>query len=334
MKKELGIAILLVVLCVTTAILQPSFLMDPANVFNMLKRISMFGIFGIGLGMVIITGGIDLSVGAVFALQGVLLCMMLNEGRWPWPVAIAASIAGVMVLGVFHGFLVTKMKLQSFIVTLCGLLIYRGLARSITHDRTEGLGPYEYGWLYKIAAGKVHLFGRYDIPSAFFVLLGVMVVMWVVLHWSIYGRYLYAVGRNEEAARYSGIRTKLVIGSAYVLSLLLAGISGVIFVFDVRSISPANFGISYELYGIAAAVLGGCSLQGGEGSILGIVLGTALMQVLLNMVQLLGIPSTWELTVMGSVILLGVMFDQFLKTRKKKAVVVEKAAVVAVGGGV
>jgi len=142
--------------------------------------------------------------------------------------------------------------------------------------------------------------------------------MYVLLHRSIFGRYLYAVGRNEEAARYSGINTKLVIGSAYVIAAVLTGISGILLMFDIQSVTPSNSYNAYEMYGIAAAVLGGCSLLGGEGSIIGIILGTALIQVLLNFVQLLGIPSTWELAVMGSVILVGVIFDQILKSRKKK----------------
>jgi len=145
----------------------------------------------------------------------------------------------------------------------------------------------------------------------------VSVIMWVVLHRSVYGRYLYAVGRNDEAARYSGINTKLVVGGAYVLSMLLAGISGIILAFWTPSISPNDHGLSYELFGIAAAVLGGCSLRGGEGSILGIVLGTALLQVLRNMVILLGIPSSLELAVTASVILIGVTADEMLSTRRR-----------------
>ncbi len=338
MKKELGIAILLIVLCVALTILQPTFV-GAFNVSNMLKRISMYGIFSIGEGLVIITGGIDLSVGSVLGLQGVILCMMLTETHLPWSVAVLISLVGPMVLGAIQGLLVTKVRLQPFIVTLCGLMIYRGLARSITRDDTKGLtgsdigAPASYGWLEKLTNGSVHTgiydhphFGsptEYTIPNAFVLLLVVSAIMIVILHWSIYGRYLFAVGRNEEAARYSGINTRLVIGSAYVLCLLLTAISGLLFVFDIRSVSPNDFGSTYELYGIAAAVLGGCSLLGGEGSILGIILGTALLRVLQNLVGLFRIqgnpiPNTWEPVVMGVVILIGVMFDQFLKSRKKK----------------
>jgi ribose transport system permease protein len=174
-----------------------------------------------------------------------------------------------------------------------------------------------YGFLETLTQGRIALFGKYDIPAAFIVLLGVAVIMWVVLHWSIYGRYLFAVGRNEEAARFSGINTKLVIGSAYVVAMILVALAGVLFVFDIRSVTPTTFGQSYELYGIAAAVLGGCSLRGGEGSILGIVLGAALLQLLMTLVNLLNVPSCQEGAVMGVVILIGVTFDQFLASRKR-----------------
>lgn len=138
----------------------------------------------------------------------------------------------------------------------------------------------------------------------------------------MFGRYLFAVGKNEEAARYSGISTHAVIAGAYVLSGLLAGISTIFLVFYTNSVSPSTFGNFYELYAIAAAVLGGCSLRGGEGSILGIVLGTALLQVLQNLVNILGIPSSLNFAVMGTVILLGVLADQQLQKRREAAIAV------------
>jgi ribose transport system permease protein len=317
MKKELGITALLVLLCVMLAVMEPNFL-GPENVHNMLKRISMFGVFGIGCGVVIITGGIDLSIGSALALQGVVLCMLLRDAQWAWPFAVLATIGGLMVLGACHGLLITRAKLQPFIVTLCGYMIFRGMARYVTKDFTQTIGNKDFGILQTVAYGST-VIGEYHIPNAFFVLLVTAAAMYVLLHRSIYGRHLFAVGRNEEAARYSGISTRMVIGSAYVLCLALVGISGIILVFDNPSIAPSSFGLSYELYGIAAAVLGGCSLRGGEGSVLGIVLGTALLQVLQNLVNLLGISSTLEMVVMGVVILAGVMMDQALKSRKSAA---------------
>jgi hypothetical protein len=141
----------------------------------------------------------------------------------------------------------------------------------------------------------------------------------VLLHRSVFGRYLFAVGRNEEAARYSGIQTGRVVAAAYVICGALAGLSSIFLTMYTRSISPASHGNFYELYGIAAAVLGGCSLRGGEGSIVGIVLGTILLQILQNLVNLLGIPSSLNFAVMGAVILIGVLADQqFNAYRERK----------------
>ncbi|HVV01611.1 MAG TPA: ABC transporter permease, partial [Verrucomicrobiae bacterium] len=140
--------------------------------------------------------------------------------------------------------------------------------------------------------------------------------MWVILHRSVYGRHLFATGRAEEAARFSGINTRWIIASTYVISGLLAGTAAILFAFYTNSISPSTHGSFYELYGVAAAVLGGCSLSGGEGSVLGILLGTALLQVLSNLVNLLGIPSSLDLAVMGAVVLIGALADQLLRKKQ------------------
>jgi ribose transport system permease protein len=310
MRKELGTFVLLVVLCVVVAILNPRFLAG-ANLQNMARLIGLYGIFSIGIGMVIITGGIDLSVGSVFALLGVLLSIFLTEMHWPSALAVIAVIGIGTGLGWLHGFLVTRVLMPPFIVTLCGLLFYRGLARFIASDETKGFGSGTgFETLRNLATGSV-----FQIPMPFILLVIISAVMWVVLHKSVYGRYLYAVGRNEEAARYSGISSRTIIASAYVMSGLLAGIAGVLLAFYTNSISPSSHGNFYELYGIAAAVLGGCSLRGGEGSVIGILIGTALLQVLQNLVNLLGIPSSLNFAVMGAVILLGVMADQLLRRR-------------------
>jgi len=203
------------------------------------------------------------------------------------------------------------MGLQPFLVTLCGLLLYRGLARYIAADAVQGFGAGTgFEWLRDLVTGSA---GR--IPMPFVLLVAVAVIMWVVLHRSVYGRYLFAVGRNEEAARYSGINSRRVIASAYVISGFLAAVAAILLAFYTNSVSPSSHGSFYELYAIAAAVLGGCSLLGGEGSILGIVAGTALLQVLRNLVNLLDVPSSLDFAVMGAVILIGVIVDQVLRSK-------------------
>ena len=154
-------------------------------------------------------------------------------------------------------------------------------------------------------------------------MIAVAAVMWVVLHRSVFGRYLYAVGKNEEAARYAGVATGRVIVSAYVICAVLTAVAAIFFAMYTRSISPSSHGNFYELYAIAAAVLGGFSLRGGEGSIIGVVLGAVLLQVLQNLVNLLGIPSSLNFAVMGSVILIGVLADQqFDRYRRRRAAAV------------
>jgi ribose transport system permease protein len=296
MRKELATFLLLVVVCVIVTALNPRFL-SAANLQNTARLIGAFGIFSLGLGLVIITGGIDLSVGSAFALLGVLLSIMLTEWHLPWPAAVGLVVALGGLLGAFHGLLITRLGLQPFIVTLCGLLLYRGLARFIAADETKGFGDAAgFQALQRLATGSV-----LQVPT---------VVMWVVLHRSVYGRHLFATGRNEIAARYSGVNVHRVIVNAYVILGVLTGLAAIVFAFYTNSISPSSHGSFFELYGIAAAVLGGCTLRGGEGSVVGILLGTTLLQVLQNLVNMLGIPSSLDFAVMGGVILVGAVGDQ------------------------
>ena len=315
-RKEIGILLLLVALCTVVAIASPQFL-SVANLQNVGRLAGTYGIFSIGVGIVIITGGIDLSVGSICALLGVLLSMMLVEWRWPAPLALAAILALGAGLGAAHGALIARLRLQPFIVTLCGLLLYRGAARYIANDSTKGFGTGKgFEWLRVLASGSVG-----GVPMPFVVMCVVAVLAWVLLHRSVYGRHLFAVGHNEEAARYSGVGTRAVIAWAYVLSGFLAALSAIIIAFYTNSISPASHGNFYELYAIAAAVVGGCSLRGGEGSVLGIVLGAVLLQVLRNLVNLLDIPGSLDFAVMGAVILIGAATDQLfgrrLRTRRE-----------------
>jgi ribose transport system permease protein len=313
LKKDLSLFVLILVVVGITASINPRFI-SAINIANTANLIGLFGIYSIGEGFVIITGGIDLSIGSLFALLGVIFLDLLNTYQWNWLAAVAAMVIAGMGIGAIHSFLILKMRMQPFIVTLCGLLLYRGIARWYTDDGTVG---FEFG--KSIPALEWLTTGRtYNVPHSFIVFIAIAIVMGIVLHRSVFGRYLYAVGKNEEAARYSGIRTNRIIAAAYVICSGLAGLSSVYFVMYTRSISPASHGNFYELYGIAAAVLGGCSLRGGEGSVFGIVLGAILLQILQNLVNLLGIPSSLNFAVMGGVILIGVLLDQQLVLYRKR----------------
>jgi ribose transport system permease protein len=310
MRKELGLFVLLLLLCLVTAWQSPAFL-SPVNLQNTANQIGMFGIFSIGIGFVIITGGIDLSVGSAMALFGVVLSVLLNEKGWNSALGIVTILLLGAVIGLFHAGLITRARMQPFIVTLCGLLLYRGLARYVANDESKGFSDVpNFDVLQEIFMGQF-----LGVPKPFLLLIIISIAMWFVLHRSVYGRHLFAVGSNEEAARYAGINTRRVIATAYVICSVLTAISGIYFVFFTPSIAPSNHADFFELYGIAAAVLGGCSLRGGEGSIVGILLGTVLLRVLQNIVNLLSIPSSMEFAIIGVVILTGILADQLLKNR-------------------
>ncbi|HND51133.1 MAG TPA: hypothetical protein PLV92_02010 [Pirellulaceae bacterium] len=584
MNRISGIFGLLIYVCVATTLLNENFV-GASNMENIVRWTALRAILGIGVVFVIITGGIDLSLGSVVGLVGCLLAVFLKAfekdpggraaawtcyvagaelllvgagwlaWRWKanlrsasdlrWPGATAAagivtlivgaaignaslptwtvlacvvvwSLAVSLHIGLIHGLLITEMKLQPFVVTLCGLLIYRGLARAITDDQTQGFGTaYNdslrliaigkpstmafvvfmagfalaawaawrlfarrdelretsgtalwavflaagsalaligasrwlpdvglggigerlgiasekmparlmslVGWLvvpcgvwlfikavltgkrqtvppivailigalcvwgalalvkrtepwggmnklwasranmtlYFIALGgmmmglawfaraavraggaAVHaplaasmftsvlwlmsremgktslaetLLGNMRVPSPFFITLAMGVLAGVFLNQTIYGRYLLALGRNEQAARFSGIKTERLVVLAYVLCAGAAGLGGVLFALDVNSVQPSGLGSGYELFAIAAAVLGGCSLRGGEGTVVGVVIGAAVMQALFNATNILGIPSRHEPTILGFVILIGVMVDEIAR---------------------
>jgi ribose transport system permease protein len=319
-KKDLGLLILIVVVGAVTAWRQPLFL-SPVNIANTAKLVGMFGISALGQAFVIITGGIELSVGSMIALIGVIFVDLLANHNVPWPVAIALMLVLGVAVGLFHGFLVTRLRMQPFVVTLCGLLFYRGIARFYTKDSTAGFAfGQSFPDLEFITAGR-----SWGVPNSFIALVVIAVIMWFVLHRSVFGRYLYAVGKNEDAARYSGIKTGLVVVAAYVICQVLTVISALYFAMYTRSISPGSHGNFYELYAIAAAVLGGFSLRGGEGSIIGALLGVVLLQELQNLVNLLGIPSSLNYAVMGAVILIGVLIDQQFGAYRERRRIAEAA---------
>jgi ribose transport system permease protein len=318
MKKVLGIFGILVAVYLLTWLLsdivtgRESF-MSSFNQENLIRRTALFGIISIGVAFVIITGGIDLSIGSVVCLIGVGFPWLLKEHGWSLGPALIAVAVVSLGIGLIHGLLITKLRLPPFVVTLCGLLIYRGLSRGFTRDQTMGFGN-DYEAFKGLATGKIPLTDSFGLPVPCIILFVVAVVAAVFLNRTIYGRYLLALGNNEEAARFSGINTDRMVILAYVICSGLAGLGGLLFVLNVNSAQPVDFGNFYELYAIAAAVLGGCSLRGGEGTILGVVIGAALMRVLNNTITLVDwIPQNIEFAVIGAVILAGVIADELVK---------------------
>jgi ribose transport system permease protein len=242
-----------------------------------------------------------------------------RQQRMSVPAAIGLVLAIGALLGMIHGLFITKANLQPFVVTLCGLLIYRGFARWLVDDQVQGFGNEYDSSLGILANGKLVLFSSPDgtpvfgIPYMFFIMVITAILAAIFLNWTIWGRYIRALGRNEEAARYSGINTHRMIILAYIICTVLATVGGMLFAVDANSISPSGFGNFYELYAIAAAVLGGCSLRGGEGGIFGVVIGTAVMQLLKNLIVLKHINQTLEFVIIGVVLLVGVTADELIR---------------------
>ena len=201
-KKDLGLLVLILVVGAAVALINPRFL-SPINLSNTANLIGLFGLFSIAEAFVIITGGIELSVGSVIALLGVIFIDLIANVGLHWGLALPLVIGIGVVMGAVHGFLVTRMRLQPFVVTLCGLLIYRGIARYYTDDATAGFAfGVNFPTLEWLTTGRT-----YGVPHSLIAFVVVALVMAVLLHRTVFGRYLFAVGKNEEAARYSGIRT-------------------------------------------------------------------------------------------------------------------------------
>ncbi len=308
-QKTFGIIGLLLLIFVVTGLVERSY-WSPANLMNMLRYIGLYGIIAIGVSFVIITGGIDLSIGALIGLTGVLFPMLLIEIMPDAPVLVAFAIilALSLVVGLVHGLLITKLRLQPFLVTLCGLFIYRGIARSVANDSTKGFGNDFTALRETLVKGE--LFGMIPMPFVIVLLIGVIAA--VLLNMTTFGRYLLALGRNEQAARFSGIHTDRMKIYAYMICSCLAGFGGIMFVLDTNGATPSKFGNFYELWAISGAVLGGCSLRGGEGSIAGVICGAALVQVTTTAVFFLGVSDTHKFTVIGAFILIGVTVDELL----------------------
>ncbi|NRB45247.1 MAG: ABC transporter permease [Verrucomicrobiales bacterium] len=341
-RRELGMLGLLITLIVITSAgttesgvqgLFESKFLTPDNLKNISREIGIYGIFSIGVGIVIITAGIDLSVGSLMALLGVVFLYFVTPPETrpdsflakiipeiAWPIAIIFTLILGTLVGLAQGLLVGKLKLQAFIVTLCGLLSYRGLARFSADDTSINLSNSEQNlsfvrYLGEGSLGDVLTNGNssgilHSIPMSFVYLIGFALIFGIVLHKSVFGRYIFAAGRNELATKYSGVNTSIVIAFAYVIAGFCTAFASIPFCIYTGSVQPATHGAFFELYAIAAAVLGGCSLKGGEGSIVGILIGTAILIVLRNMVNLFGYPTPLSDAITGGVIFVGVLLDQ------------------------
>lgn len=273
------------------------------NLSQVIRALSFIAIMAVGQSVVIITGGIDLGVGSMMGLTGVVTAWLLTQGVGIVPAMVLALFAG-LAGGFANGMLITQMKLPPFIVTLGMMSIARGLAFAITGGETIRSLPKEF---LEIGQGEL-----LNIPLPILVMVLFAIVIGVLLKSSKWGRYTYAIGGNEEAAHFSGINVNLVKILVYSLCGLSAGIAGVLFT-SRFGVGQSTAGLGYELDVIAAAVIGGISLSGGRGTITGAIVGSVLMGILRNGLVLLNVSAYWQQVAIGLVIVLAVVMDRKTK---------------------
>lgn len=303
--QKLGPLLGLLILIVIVSILNPSFL-EPLNILNLLRQVAINALIAFGMTFVILTGGIDLSVGAILALSSALTAGMIVSGLDPIFAIVVGCILGGM-MGMVNGFLITKGKMAPFIATLATMTIFRGLTLVYTGGNPiTGLGD---NYLFQLF-GRGYFLG---IPVPAITMIVTFVLLYIVLHKTPFGRKTYAIGGNEKATLISGIKVTKVKIMIYSLSGVFAALAGAILTSRLNSAQPTA-GTSYELDAIAAVVLGGTSLSGGKGRIFGTLIGALIIGTLNNGLNLLGVSSFYQMVVKGIVILIAVLLD-----RKKSA---------------
>lgn len=337
MKRIIGI--LCIVVALYAVVLTTDAGQTPGNHKNLAQRLALYGIITLGVGVLIISGGIDLSIGSVCALASVAFGLMLKSDM-PLGAAIVAVLGITACIGLLHGVLITKLRLQPFIVTLCGLFLWRGVAlwlalpdplAPLRGEQTGGAGNVNLGEQAKDLEGAITFSsGHFQldfldgipvlewyqlVPWRLLVFFGLAALLVVFLHYSVYGRYLYATGANEQAARYAGIPTDRYKILAYILCSAMAGVVGILEMLEHKSAAPSQSANLYELYAITGAVLGGCSLRGGEGTVVGMMLGAAVLPLLRNLVILQDFPPDLENFIVGLALLGGTIADELLRRR-------------------
>jgi ribose transport system permease protein len=306
MQRLLAFAALIVIILVFS-LLSPNFLQFD-NVVGILIATTVNGVLALGVTFVIISGGIDLSVGTVMTLSAVMTAVFVTVWQLPLPIGIVAGIATGGLAGLVNGVLIAKLKIPSFIATLGMLNVAKGLALVIS-----GLKPIYFNdtpEFNRAAMGSVvgGIIPGLEIPNLVMVLFASSLVASLILAKTILGRYTFALGSNEEAARLSGVNVDGWKIAVYTLAGLFSGIAGVLIGARLNSAQP-SLGQGYELDAIAAAVIGGTSLSGGEGSILGTVIGAFIISTLTNGLRILSVPQEWQTVVTGGIVILAVYLD-------------------------
>ncbi|GGJ27912.1 ribose ABC transporter permease RbsC [Paenibacillus hunanensis] len=299
--QKLGPLLGFIILVIIVSILNPAFL-EPLNILNLLRQVAINALIAFGMTFVILTGGIDLSVGSILALSSAFVANLMLSGMDPVLAIIIGCLAGG-VMGMINGLMITKGKMAPFIATLATMTVFRGLTLVYTGGNPiTGLGD----------SMAFQLFGRgyfLGIPVPAITMMIAFAILWVILHKTAFGRKTYAIGGNEKASIVSGIKVTRVKIMIYSLAGMLAALSGAILTSRLNSAQPTA-GTSYELDAIAAVVLGGTSLSGGRGRIVGTLIGALIIATLNNGLNLLGVSSFYQMVVKGVVIVIAVLIDR------------------------
>ncbi len=301
--------LILIGMVITFSILSPHFI-SKANIYNIFEQNVVFGIMACGMAFMIITGGFDLSVGSTAALAGVAVAFILKKQPDALLIAAVAGLSIGAVAGLCNGVLIAKVGINPFITTFGMMVVIRGMVFGLTEGRSIYGFPFEYNI---IGMGKI---GVFSIPLMIWVF--VVFVCYVVLRHTIFGQYVYAVGGNEKVAHLSGVNVDRIKILSAIVCGILASLGGIVLVFRVMSALP-QAGTMYELYAIAAAVLGGCSLKGGVGSVLGTVIGVLLLGVIINGLHMVGVSAYWEQTITGLIIIFAVAIGVISQRISSKA---------------
>ena len=308
-RSNLGILIGLLIMCIGLTFISDSFATS-TNIFNVLRQISVNVFLACGMTMVILIGGIDLSVGSVIAISGCLCAGLITNNDIPSGLAIILAIIIGTLVGAVNGLIIANTKIPPFIVTLAMMNIGRGFARIYTNATTILVNDELFIW---IGSGKI--FG--EIPVQLLFMVVVVIITGLILNKTKFGRNIYAVGDNQQAAVYSGINSKKVIFLVFTLSGLFAACAGILSAARTFS-GQFNVGDGAEMDAISAVVLGGTSMTGGVGRISGTLIGCLVIGILNNGMNLMGIDSSWQYVVKGIVVLLAVYIDYIKKEKSKK----------------
>lgn len=321
MTRILGVLGLLIVLYGLLIASNPN-AGDTDNLMDVANRQGLFGVMTLGAALVIIIGGIDLSMGSVAGCGAILFAVLMENGIPPVPSIFLVVVFGVLV-GMINGLLVTRLKLQPFLVTLCGMFVYRGLARLLagTVSRSRVLDSHPefvetMRWVRYLLVGK-DATGALCFPAQYVWLIIFAAIIGFFLHRTAYGRYWYAIGHNEQAARYAGVNVARQRVGLFIACSALSAFTGVLLFLDSSSVQADNAGLGWELYAILGAVLGGCSLRGGEGTAVGMVLGAMVLPVLENLVTFKGLKSDVIPAVIGLTLLGGTIVDELIRRRSR-----------------